>query len=252
MNLELGTLGECSGDNIARFASATTVRRRQHRLPGAVRLDRIPGMIETYMRFRVQLAKVEPPIWRRFLIRANATFLDLHDAIQDACGWAHAHPFAFEDSKRREIACGPLVEDASGVHEQDDNGADEALDLADEFQDDDGDGDDGPELDASKVALASWFSPRRTRPTFYEYDLGDRWLHEVSLEGLEQHDGQWLRRLLAGARAFPIEDIGGIRGYNMSVAIVTTGEDPEGMAMWIGEWHPEHFDLAKTKKRFDR
>ena len=40
-----------------------------------------------YFEFEVELTGVKPRMWRRFLVPKAATFLDLHQAIQDACGW---------------------------------------------------------------------------------------------------------------------------------------------------------------------
>ena len=58
----------------------------------------------SYFEFEVTLKEGEPKIWRRFLIRANATFADLHDAIQEACGWTDSHLFAFETRTGKPIA----------------------------------------------------------------------------------------------------------------------------------------------------
>jgi hypothetical protein len=79
-------------------------------------------------------------------------------------------------------------------------------------------------------------------------------MHDVLLEGIEQHDGKWKRRLLDGARAFPPEDCGGIGGYEncLQAATIGDGEDAEELAGWLGDWEPEHFDQIGTKRRFDR
>lgn len=117
------------------------------------------------MRFRVQLADVKPAIWRQFLIRADATFFDLHEAIQKACGWDESHLFAFRDRKKKDIACGPMDDDDVDRGEQDeDDDLDDAFDLDDGF--DDGAGDDGP--NASKVKLAGWFSITKNKLCSYE------------------------------------------------------------------------------------
>lgn len=176
-----------------------------------------------YFRFRVQLVGAVPPIYRQFLINADATFHDLHDAIQDACGWEHAHLFAFRNRRGEPIAGAP---------------------------EEDGFGDDEP--DAQKVKLASWFSITKNKRCVYEYDFGDSWQHEVTLEAIEPHDGKWTRRLLGGARAFPPEDCGGLGGYEACVQVATTGNDPEELGEWLGKWKPEHFNLAATKRKFDR
>ena len=62
--------------------------------------------------------------------------------------------------------------------------------------------------------------------------------------------------LTGGRRAGPPEDCGGIPGYENCVAVAldkATGEieDPEELRKWLGDWHPERFDLAAAKKRFD-
>lgn len=46
-----------------------------------------------YHEFDVTLHDAAPGAWRRFQLRSTATFLDLHRAIQDACGWEGGHLF---------------------------------------------------------------------------------------------------------------------------------------------------------------
>jgi hypothetical protein len=52
----------------------------------------------------VALKDVKPRIWRRFMITTEATFIDLHEAIQDACGWMNSHLFEFRDEKGNVVA----------------------------------------------------------------------------------------------------------------------------------------------------
>jgi hypothetical protein len=44
---------------------------------------------------RVELVMTPYPIWRRLRIAEQATFWDLHVAIQDAVGWSHRHRHLF-------------------------------------------------------------------------------------------------------------------------------------------------------------
>jgi hypothetical protein len=37
----------------------------------------------------VALKDITPRIWRRFMITTEATFVDLHEAIEDVCGWTN-------------------------------------------------------------------------------------------------------------------------------------------------------------------
>jgi hypothetical protein len=63
------------------------------------------------------------------------------------------------------------------------------------------------------------------------------------------------RRLLDGARSFPPEDCGGVCGYAECVRVAEGDKkapDYEERREWLGDWDPEEFDLAETKRVFDR
>jgi hypothetical protein len=145
-----------------------------------------------YFEFEVSLRGAEPRIWRRFLIAETASFLHLHEAIQEACGWLNCHLFTFRDRKGKAIAGLP----------------------------DDEDGD--PDPDARKVKLRSYFG--RARSCLYEYDFGDSWEHEVTLQGIVERPEKFGRMLLGGERAFPPEDCGGIPGYEECVRVARGGK----------------------------
>ena len=55
-----------------------------------------------YYDFEVSLEGIKPRIWRRFLLRKNSMFDELHDTIQKACGWQSCHLFDFRPAGRRE------------------------------------------------------------------------------------------------------------------------------------------------------
>lgn len=59
-----------------------------------------------HFRFHVKLLHITPTLWRRFLIKPNATFEDLHLAIQDACAWGNCHLYAFRTPDNRESIAG--------------------------------------------------------------------------------------------------------------------------------------------------
>ena len=52
-------------------------------------------MGHVYYEFRVHLRYIEPEIWRSFILPADASFKDLHLAIQDSFGWQQAHLYEF-------------------------------------------------------------------------------------------------------------------------------------------------------------
>lgn len=165
-----------------------------------------------YLSFRVELLGVRPPIWRTFLMEKSANFENLHNAIQDACGWQNCHLYKFMESKR-----GPAI---AGIAEE-----------FDEIEE--------PDPDATRVKVASYF----TQPglsCLYQYDFGDNWTHEVTLTEVVTVGDRFARRLLDGKRAFPPEDCGGIDGYEECVAIRIgkpvgiRGEELRERIEWIG------------------
>jgi hypothetical protein len=172
-----------------------------------------------YYEFDVRLQHIEPTIWRRFQLPTDASFLDLHYAIQAACGWDNAHLYAFRTTRGRTIAGIPM--DTWGT----------------------------PDPDAAEVRLSTFFSG--SPKCIYEYDFGDSWLHDVARVGVVSTTERFQRRLLDGARAFPPEDCGGLWGYEDCVRVFNGGEDPDERGEWMGDWDPEYFDLEQTRKAFD-
>lgn len=227
---QLGGLG-ASGVGLLWAAAVLFISRKSCR---RVRLAEIPLVggqpSRNYFDFEVSLVEVTPRIWRRFLIRDTATFSGLHLAIQDACGWWNYHAFVF----RTEF------------------GDDEACQIAgtenDEYI-------EKPVPNSARVRLASYFAEGKLTRCYYHYDFGDDWWHDVVLRGTQELPETFKRRLLGGARAFPHEDCGGLSGYRDCVRAALHQDegldDPEGLRTWFGDWHPERFELEKTKVTFD-
>ena len=80
----------------------------------------------------------------------------------------------------------------------------------------------------------------------YEYDFGDSWLHEVSLEKiLPAKSNVQYPICSAGKRACPPEDCGGAPGYYNLLRIIKNPKHPEhdSMMEWLEEdFDPEDFD----------
>ncbi|MGH9365302.1 MAG: plasmid pRiA4b ORF-3 family protein, partial [Thermoanaerobaculia bacterium] len=109
---------------------------------------------------------------------------------------------------------------------------------------------DEPILPGWEVPLASYF----TRPgaaAGYEYDFGDGWEHEVTLEAIvPRQKGTRYPRCLAGERACPPEDCGGAGGYENLIAVMgdPSHEKYASTLEWLGgRFDPERFN-AKTVK----
>ena len=184
-----------------------------------------------YYDFKVSLEGIKPRIWRRFLLRRNSTFGELHDTIQKACGWKNYHLFEFRPVGSRErLAVSPY---------------DEPWDPDDV----------GPVAGAVKVTT---FFRNLQDSCIYVYDFGDSWEHLVELKGEEKLPGQKRRKLVGGGRAFPPEDCGGVPGYYecleafriTDAELGRLDEDQRDQLLsvrkWFGGWNPERLDLQAT------
>lgn len=181
-----------------------------------------------YYRIEVRLLDAKPAPWRRFLLKKSATFENLHHAIQDACGWGNCHLYAFHEAMNGPVIAG-IPDDTFGR----------------------------PDPDAAKVKLAKVFSEDGPNRCFYQYDFGDGWWHAIRLVETVSLPERFERRLEAGERAFPPEDCGGIPGYENCIAVALDKptdeiDEPEDLREWLGDWHPERFDLTAERRGFDR
>jgi hypothetical protein len=132
-------------------ARITPAPRRRWRASSTTSSDCQGIRMPDYYEFDVRLQHIEPTIWRRFQLPTDASFLDLHYAIQAACGWDNAHLYAFRTTRGRTIAGIPM--DTWGT----------------------------PDPDAAEVRLSTFFSG--SPKCIYEYDFGDSWLHDVARVG---------------------------------------------------------------------
>jgi len=167
--------------------------------------------------FKITLKYIRPPIWRRIQVPETYTFWELHAAIQNAMGWtdSHLHEFVMPhpDTKERWRICIPFEEDL----------------FADDV------------LDERKEKIANWFSEDNP-VAIYLYDFGDSWEHQVKLEKiLPREKGVSYPRCVAGRRACPPEDCGGVGGYEAIVA--GESEFQEDFA----DYDPEHFDPSEVE-----
>jgi hypothetical protein len=87
----------------------------------------------------------------------------------------------------------------------------------------------------------------------YLYDFGDGWMHQVSVEQVLPRKRQTTYpRCIAGRRACPPEDVGGIAGYQDFLDALADPRHPghEDALEWVGgEFDPESLDLAAVNER---
>jgi len=180
----------------------------------------------TVHQFKITLAYTQPPVWRRIQLPSEATFWDLHCAINDAMGWEDNHLHEFRIGNRRHAL-------RIGIPE----------------------GEDAPWSD--DAGLADWDVPiashlaKTGASCSYLYDFGDGWDHSVKLEAILPREPRVrYPRCLDGARACPPEDCGGPPGYEQLCAALAdpagADEDAEELLEWFGPYDPEAFNPAKV------
>ena len=177
--------------------------------------------------FKVALLEITPPIWRTIQVPETYTFWDLHVAIQDAMGWLDYHLHVFDMNQ-------PGTGEAAKIGIPDD----------DPFEGDE------PIVPGWDVPIAAYFH-RPGVVARYQYDFGDGWEHEITLEAITPREkGQKYPRCLGGARRCPQEDCGGVSGYEDVLIVMRdpTHEEYEERLQWLGgRFDPEQFDPKKVK-----
>jgi Plasmid pRiA4b ORF-3-like protein len=85
----------------------------------------------------------------------------------------------------------------------------------------------------------------------YEYDFGDGWEHELTLEAiLPRPAGQKYPLCVDGARACPPEDCGGVYGYEDLLTVIQdpAHEEYGSTLEWLGgRFDPDRFDPKRVK-----
>lgn len=176
------------------------------------------------LQLHISLEDIEPPIWRRIEVENSLSFGDLHHIIQTVMGWEdeHLHEFIVGDDR-----IGPTSE------------------YADAFED--------AILPEDDVEIGQLIG--RKKSFRYIYDFGDNWAHRITIEKrLPSNDQEPAVTLLAGERACPPEDCGGVSGY---YGILEAKKHPRRASNreildWLGPFNPETFKLAALQVRMKR
>ncbi len=187
---------------------------------------RVPRKTEqprTIYEIKITLNGSKPPIWRRIQVSADITLLKLHKIIQWTMGWtdSHLHQFVIGDSTYK-------VRDPYADFGMDESDKNERMHKL------------------RQVIPGEGFRFR------YDYDFGDGWTHTLVVERIfPPEESAKYPRCMAGARACPPEDVGGIHGYTEFLKALKDPKHPEHEEMT--RWHerkfdPEAFDLTTTNQ----
>ncbi len=171
---------------------------------------------------KVVIKRIDPPIWRTIQVPPRTSLKRMHKILQTAMGWtnSHLHLFKVGDKEYGELS------------------------LEWDFE----------VLDESKITLMEIFADGN-RSFQYEYDLGDDWIHEVTLERQIEGEEETKPGCTAGARACPPEDCGGATGYQYFLEAISDPdhEEHDSLLEWIGKgYDPEAFDLAAVDRALKR
>jgi hypothetical protein len=174
---------------------------------------------------KVTLIGTHPPVWRRIVVPGNTTLLKLHDILQIVMGWEdyHLHLFTLDGENY-------------GDPEDDEYGLLGTM----------------PEQNYRLSELIHGEGQRFV----YKYDFGDGWIHGLRVENVgPAREGVRYPVCMAGRRACPPEDVGGIGGYARFLEAIRDPDDPEHdeYLQWVGgEFDPEEFDLEPVNEQLRR
>ncbi len=179
---------------------------------------------------KITLKWSKPPIWRRAVVRGDMTLDRLHQVIQIAMGWtdSHMHQFVVGSGFDR-VSYGRAEPQFAGFGVR--------------------------RLDERRYSVSD-LAPAAKCKFVYEYDFGDGWMHDVVAEKILPPDPAFGHPVcLAGARACPPEDCGGIGGFYDLLSVAADPQHPEHEEMrdWLGEdYDPEDFSADQVNRSFAR
>ncbi|MDB6094555.1 MAG: plasmid pRiA4b family protein [Verrucomicrobia bacterium] len=175
--------------------------------------------VERVFSLRLSVVGCQPKIWRRLLVRESMWLSRLHDSIQVAFDWFdyQTHAFNIDDLRFGN----PLKRDELSIEDDRD------------------------------VGLADLDLEHRTQFT-YGYHFGEGWQVEIKVEKvLVIEKGVIYPSCLAGERAGPPEDCGGMEAFNDLLACLKEPHTDLGQEWleWVGpDYDPEVCDVAKINK----
>ena len=171
----------------------------------------------------VELLESEPRIWRRLTLPGDLTLDAVHTLLQAAMGWSDSHLHRFSPG------AGNGYEPPHFITE------------FDEEEGDEGTREGTVRLDQVLRAPGDQLT--------YVYDFGDGWAHRVTLESISPLTPENRQpTCVAGERACPLEDVGGIWSHHEIAAWVRAGRPADGVPSQFQDieharaWIPDGYD----------
>lgn len=115
---------------------------------------------------------------------------------------------------------------------------------------------DNDELeDAEKIKLSDYLVIKKQK-FYYTYDFGDSWEHILIIENILDSNIMSIPICLAGEKACPPEDCGGMGGYEelLKIRLNKNHKDYEKQIIdWLGEkFDLDSFNLEKINKKLSK
>jgi len=171
--------------------------------------------------FKVTLAQIAPPVWRRIQVWDDIPMSRLHRVLQLVMNWEDYHLHEFQMGRIR-----------YGIPDPDDF---DPLPLIDDRR---------QQLRNVRLTVGGVLQ--------YLYDFGDEWQHDLLLEAIMVPDPQLEYPLcVAGERNGPPEDVGGPLAYMDFVKALANRRHPDHKRMleWGGSFDSEAFSLDEINAR---
>ncbi|MDR2025946.1 MAG: plasmid pRiA4b ORF-3 family protein [Prevotellaceae bacterium] len=173
------------------------------------------------LQFKIQIEDItKPPVWRKVLVPETFTFHRFHHVIQAAFGWEDTHVYQFSEKEYGS-------EEIIGIPTDDDDW-------------------EGPVTDSRNKKLKEIFTKEGKR-FIYIYDLGDDWVHKITLEKIINENRQ-KATCIDGKGACPPENCGGVWGYEEikeTFVLNPKSEKAEEFRDWLGLEEDEIPDVNK-------
>lgn len=180
---------------------------------------------EEIVTLHIELVDTEPLIWRQVEVPTAITLKALHDVVQAAMGWFDQHLWELRLGDQRYGQ--PIPGDDWGG---------------------------SPTFRADKIRLSEILKGPKT-VLDYTYDFGDNWEHRLTLNDARPGEPDTAYpRYVAGERAAPAEDSGGIPGFYYALDVLADPNHPEydDIAEWYDGYDPDELDELPLKVAIGR
>lgn len=178
-----------------------------------------PGDATLLYELRVQLKAVDPPVWRLLQVRWDTTLHHLHEVLQVAMGWTNSHLYLFHVGDT--VYGEPSSEWDTIVR------------------------------DSTRAKLETIFS-ESGGSFLYEYDLGDSWMHAITLEGTLDVKGEEMARCTVAPELVRRRTVAGLRDTSTFLKrsrIRTTRSMARCLIGWVGDSNRRNSTYRRRTRR---